>query len=77
MKSRQNGNRQRNNEIKSKQISFEVTRAWGCFTTWERLLKCVLITNIITEHYMEDVIRYQKVKQAENEKKNTLKDCIE
>ena len=32
-KSRQNENRQINNMIKNKQICFEVTRAWDCFTT--------------------------------------------
>ena len=30
---RQNENRQWNNMIKNKQISFEVTRAWDWFTT--------------------------------------------
>ena len=32
-KSRQNENRQRNNMIKNKKISFTVTRAWDCFAT--------------------------------------------
>ena len=45
-KSRQNKNRQRNNMIKNKQIFFEVTRSWDCFTTATciMLLKCVSVT---------------------------------
>ena len=61
---KQNGNRQINNIIKSKQISFKVTRAWDCFTTCKvifimyiYILKCVSITNISVEHYMEGVVR--------------------
>ena len=50
-KSRQNENTQRNNMIKSKQISFGVT----CTNVF--ILKCVLIMNISIEHYMEGVIR--------------------
>ena len=34
------------------------------------ILRCVSITRI--EHYMEGVIRQQKTKQAENEKKNNI-----
>ena len=45
------GNRQRHNMIKSKEMSFEVTRANVS------ILNCVSITNISTEHYMEGVIR--------------------
>ena len=43
--------KKRNNKIKGKQIAFEVTHAWDCFTT------CVSIANISIEHYMEGVIR--------------------
>ena len=49
-KSRQNENTQRNNMIKSKQISFGVT----CANVF--ILKCVLIMNVSIEHYMEGVI---------------------
>ena len=40
------------------------------------ILRCVSITRI--EHYMEGVIRQQKTKQAENEKKKQhhLKNCM-
>ena len=42
---------QRNNMKKSKEMSFEVTRANVS------ILNCVSITNISTEHYMEGVIK--------------------
>ena len=56
IKQRQNGNKQRNNMIMSKGISFEGTRA-NIF-----VLKCVSITNISVKHYMEGVISYEKMK---------------
>ena len=36
-------------------------------------MKCVLITNISIEHYVEGVIRSQKTKQVENEKQTLFK----
>ena len=41
-----NGNRQRNSGIKSKQISFENTRAWDCFTTWKVICVFYLYWNV-------------------------------
>ena len=49
MKSRQNGNRKRNSMIKSKQISFEVTCAWDCFTTWKVICILYLYWNVFQE----------------------------
>ena len=56
IKQRQNENKQRNNMIMSKGISFEGTRS-NIF-----VLKCVSITNISVKHYMEGVISYEKMK---------------
>ena len=46
MNSRQNGNRQINNMVKSKQIPSEVTRAWDCFTTWKVFCIMYLYWNV-------------------------------
>ena len=49
--------------IKSKQVPFEVTRALRLFYDMKKnlhnvfTLKCVSITNISIEHYLEGVIR--------------------
>ena len=48
-KLKQNGNRQINNIIKSKQISFKVTCAWDCFTT----CKVIFIMYIYIYIYIE------------------------
>ena len=58
-KSRQNENTQRNNMIKSKQISFGVT----CANVF--ILKCVLIRTLHGGCYL---IKTKTKKQAENEK---------
>ena len=54
MKSKQNGNSQRNDMIKSKQ-----TRAWDSKSNLYNafILKRVSITNISIEHYIEGVLK--------------------
>ena len=56
LKSRHDKNRQTNNLIKSKQISFKVNHVWD-YEIIVFILKCVSITNISIKHYMEGVIR--------------------